>query len=86
MIWSSLAPDDPGIWGTPRHAPKNIPFEHRFVASMDRILLERLGIGWRDSVAEANEKRMKDGPGGHATPETRGFGGWFYSKVLPPPS
>lgn len=27
---------------------------------MDRILLERLGIGWNDTVAEANEKRMKD--------------------------
>jgi len=27
---------------------------------MDRILLERLGIGWKDSVSEANEKRMKD--------------------------
>jgi len=27
---------------------------------MERILLERLGIGWNDSVAEANEKRMKE--------------------------
>lgn len=27
---------------------------------MDRILLERLGIGWKDSVSEANEKRMKE--------------------------
>ena len=30
------------------------------LCAMERILLERLGIGWNDSVAEANEKRMKD--------------------------
>lgn len=60
---------------------------------MDRILLERLGIGWNDSVAEANEKRMKDSKnqpmvgGFHQRMRISAVGerspSWFYARVIP---
>jgi hypothetical protein len=45
---------------SPVEHPRNIHPGCRPSDAMDRILLERLGIGWKDSVSEANEKRMKD--------------------------